>query len=130
MNSEITRADIPMRNRGLLPEIVGVEAVRMRYDRPRVYYADRKRREAREAVEIMVRTSDEFPIADVSPALFVGEVPLVEYEGVGPNLYRFFAFQFEKLREGEPISLGWPDSPEHKVRTNFHYQVRSGAPTA
>ncbi|MGH8627802.1 MAG: hypothetical protein ACREYC_21845 [Gammaproteobacteria bacterium] len=130
MNSESTRVGMSMRNPGLLPQIVGVEAVRMRYERPRVYYADRQRREAREAVEIMVRTSEELPIADVSPALFVGEVPLVEYEGAGPNVYRFFAFQFEKLREGDPISLGWPYSPEHKVRTNFRYHVKGGFPVA
>ncbi|MDQ3775003.1 MAG: hypothetical protein M3461_11890 [Pseudomonadota bacterium] len=114
----------------MLPEIVGVEAVRRGYERPRVYYADRQRREAREAVEIMVRTSEELPIADVSPVLFVGEVPLISYEGAGPHLYRFFAFEFEKLRVGDAISLGWPDSPGQKVRSNFRYQVRGGAPVA
>lgn len=130
MNSESTRPGIPTRKPGLLPEIVGVEAVRVRYDLPRVYYADRQRREAREAVEIMIRTSDELPIADISPALFVGEVPLISYEGAGPNLYRFFAFDFAKLRQGDSISLGWPSSPERKVRTNFRYQIKDGPPVA
>lgn len=115
-----------MSNRPLLPQILGVEAVRVGYDRPRVYYADRQRREAREAVEITVRTSHEFPIADVMPVLFVAETPIIEYVGISPNLYRFFAFEFQKLQEGAPISLGWLHSPERKVRSKFVYQVRGG----
>jgi hypothetical protein len=125
-----TRAGIPTRKAGLLPMIIGVEAVRVRYDRPRVYYAHRQRRKAREAVEIMVRTAGRLPIASISPALFVGGVPLVEYEGAGPNRYRFFAFEFSKLRRGDPISLGWPYSLERKVRSNFRYQPRVGIPAA
>ena len=126
MNAEFSPTNTPGNNPPLLPEILGVEAVRMRYDRPRVYYADRQRREAREGVEIMVRTSRDFQIADVMPVLFVGETPIVEYVGVSPNLYRFFAFEFQKLQEGAPISLGWLHSPERKVRSNFVYQVRGG----
>jgi hypothetical protein len=115
----------PTGNTGLLPMIIGVKAVRVRYERPRVYYLRRQRLRAREAVEIMVRTADRLPIASISPALFVGEVPLVEYEGVGRNQYRFFAFEFAKLRRGDPISLGWPYSPK-RVRTNFRYQPSNG----
>jgi hypothetical protein len=116
---------VPTGNTGLLPMIIGVKAVRVRYERPRVYYLHRQRRSTRDAVEIMVRTADRLPIASISPALFVGEVPLVEYEGVGRNQYRFFAFEFTKLRRGDPISLGWPYSRK-RVRTSFRYQPGSG----
>jgi hypothetical protein len=125
MSFQIARPGFPTRNPGFLPMIIDVKAVRVRYERPRVYYLHRQRRATREAVEIIVRTADRLPITSISPALFVGEVPLVEYEGVGPNVYRFFAFEFAKLRRGDPISLGWPYSPK-KVRTNFRYQPRSG----
>ena len=130
MSFESARPGIPTRNPGFLPMIIDVKAVRVLYERPRVYYLQRQRRETREAVEIMVRTAERFPIASISPALFVGEVPLVEYEGMGPNVYRFFAFEFAKLRLGDPISLGWPYLPERKVRTNFRYQLRGGIPVA
>lgn len=130
MSFESARPSIPTRNSGSLPTVIGVKAVRVRYKRPRVYYLRRQRREAREAVEIMVRTADRLPIASISPTLFVGEVPLVEYEGAGPNLYRFFAFEFTKLRQGDPISLGWPYFPERKVRTKFRYQPGGGIPVA
>jgi hypothetical protein len=127
MSSERTRLENP----GSLPEIIGVEAMRMRYSQPRVYYAERERREAREAIEIIIRTSHEFPMTNLSPALFVGDVPLIEYEGAGPSLYRFFAFDFEKLRAGDPVSLGWLHSFETKRRSDFRYEVkghREGGP--
>ncbi len=126
MDAEISQTNTQENSPLLLPEILGVEAVRVHYDRPRVYYADRQRRETREAVEIMVRTSDELSIADVMPVLFVGETPIIEYVGVSPNLYRFFAFEFQKLLEGVPISLGWLQSPEQKARSKFVYQIRGG----
>lgn len=125
MSFVITGLGFPAGNRGFLPMIIDVKTVRVRYERPRAYYLRRQRRVAREAVEIMVRTADRLPIASISPALFVGEVPLVEYERVSRNLYRFFAFEFAKLRPGDPIALGWPYSPK-KVRTNFRYQPGSG----
>jgi hypothetical protein len=116
---------LPTGNSRLLPMIIGVKAVRVRYERPRSYYFGRQRRQTRDAVEIMVRTADRLPIASISPALFVGEVPLIEYEGMGRNLYRFFAFDFAKLRPGDPISLSWPFSSK-KIRTNYRYQLESG----
>jgi hypothetical protein len=128
MSFESVQSSIPTRTPGFLPMIIDVKAVRVRYERPRVYYLNRQRREAREAVEIRVRTAERLPISSISPALFVGEVPLVEYEGAGPNVYRFFAFEFAKLRQGDPISLGWPYSPGRKVRSNFRYQPRIGVP--
>src|SRR5437660_1260539 len=115
MNAEFSQTNNPGGNPPLLPQILGVEAVRLRYDRPRVYYADRQRRETRDAVEITVSTSHEFPIADVTPVLFVAETPIIEYVGISPNLYRFFAFEFQNLQEGAPISLGWLHSPQRKV---------------
>lgn len=126
MNTEFSQTNTPEGNPPLLPQILGVEAVLVRYDRPRVYYAGRQRREAHEAIEIMVRTSHEFPIADVMPVLFVAETPIIEYVGISPNLYRFFAFEFQSLKEGAPISLGWLHSPQRKVRSNFVYQVKGG----
>jgi hypothetical protein len=110
----------------LLPDILSVRAARVRYQQPIVYYAGRDRRETREAVEIVVQTSAELPIADVSPALFVGDVPLPEYNGMGPNQYKFYAFEFQKLEEGAPIALGWPELPRQKVMTNFRYQLGPG----
>jgi hypothetical protein len=125
MSFEIARPSFPTGNPGFLPMIIDVKAMRVRYERPRVYYLRRQRRATREAVEIIVRTANRLPITSISPALYVGEVPVVEYEGVGPNVYRFFAFEFAKLRPGDPISLGWPYSPK-RVRTNFRYQPSNG----
>jgi hypothetical protein len=110
----------------LLPDIVSVEAARVHYEQPRAYYVGRDRRQTREAAEIVVRTSEELPIADVTPALFVGEVPLAEYTRVGPNKYKFYAFEFQKLEEGAAIALGWPELPSPRVKTKFQYRIGGG----
>src|SRR5207249_4515145 len=112
----------------LLPDILSVEAARVRYKQAKQYYVGRDKRSTSEAVEIVVRTSDELPIANVSPALFVGEIPLPEYTRVGRNLYKFYAFEFQKLEEGTAIALGWPQLPSRKIKTNFRYRL-GGGPT-
>jgi hypothetical protein len=108
-----------------LPEVVGVEARRMRYREPRIYFAGRERREAREGVEILVRTSGPLPVLDLTPVLFVGEVQIPRYEPAGPSLYRFYDFEPERLQEGAPVALGWPYAPDRKTPTRFRYQPQS-----
>ena len=58
MSFEIARPSFPTGNPGFLPMIIDVKAMRVRYERPRVYYLRRQRRATREAVEIIVRTAD------------------------------------------------------------------------
>ena len=125
-----SRANTSERNLWHLPEVSSVEVLRVRYDKPRVYYLGKERQEAREAVEIMVRTVGEFPVRALSPALFIGDIPIIEYAIAGPNLYRFYAFNFQDLPDGAPISLGWPQFPERRVKTRFRYQVRNGPPVS
>jgi hypothetical protein len=108
-----------------LPEVVGVEARRVRYRTPRIYFAGREQREASEAVEIQVRTAGPLPVRDLSPVLFVGEVPLGEYEPAGRHLYTFYAYEPGRLQEGAPIALGWPYAPDRKIPTRFRYQPQS-----
>jgi hypothetical protein len=76
-----------------------------------------------DAVELLVTTSEEIPALAVTPSLIVGEVPLGEYEPVGPNRYLFVAAQPERLQEGAPISLGWPDRPKTIRMSRFTYRA-------
>ncbi len=110
-----------------LPEVVGVESRRVRYATPRVYFAGREQREAREAVEIQVQTAGPLPVRDLSPVLFVGEVPLGEYEPAGRHLYTFFAYEPGRLQEGAPVALGWTYASHRKIPTRFRYQPQSPA---
>jgi hypothetical protein len=119
-----TRGDEQAAGRRLweLPRVLEVRAEQVRYPEPRVYYVGQERREAREAVELLVRTAMELPARALSPALYVGETPVVEYETAGDRLYRFFAYEPEQLQPGAPISLGWPRRPRRRMATGFSYQ--------
>ena len=106
-----------------LPEVLGVEAARVRYPEPRLYYVGSRPALAREAVEITVRTAGPLPTRAWSPALFVGEIAVRAYETVAANVYRFFAYDLATLQEGAFISLGWPQFPERKVITQFVFRL-------
>ena len=107
-----------------LPKVLSINAVQVRYREPKVHYVGSKRVEYREAVELIVQTSGEFPARAFSPALFIGDSPIIDYEVVGENLYRFYAFEFKKLKEDAPISIGWPQFPEQKKDTKLRFKVR------
>jgi len=120
--SNITGRDTRQEGQYDLPEILEVEATRVRYPQPRIYFVGREQREAREAVEILVRTSRSLPVMAMPPVIFVGETPILEYGQAGPKRYRFYVFQPERLQAGSPISIGWPDDPASKVPTRFRYE--------
>src|ERR1700736_1359410 len=75
-----------------LPAVLSVEASRVRYDPPRRYYVGKELRETREGVQILVRTAEPLPVGAISPALFIGDAIVADYEVAGPRLYRFFLF--------------------------------------
>jgi hypothetical protein len=106
-----------------LPKVLSIKAVRVRYKKPKVYSVGRKTREAPEAVELLVQTSGPLPVRALSPALFVGDLVLTDYEPAGDNLYRFYAFAPADLKQGAPISFGWPQFPDRLVKTAFRYKV-------
>jgi hypothetical protein len=106
-----------------LPQVHDVQVKHVRYSQPKYRARGLELVPFREAVEILVTTAGPFPVRAYSPALFVGEAPVIEYEVAGENRYRFLVFDFRGLAEGAPISLGWPQVPEKKVRTKFRYEL-------
>jgi hypothetical protein len=115
-----------MLNPWQLPMVLAVNAKLAHYQQPMIYYVGRQRKEARDAVEIEVQTADEFPVRALSLALFIGDVPVIEYCVKGPNQYRFYAFEFQNLQQGAPVSLGWPQMPSQMMATGFRYQLGGG----
>lgn len=113
-----------------LPQVLEVSLRLARYPEPRTHFVGTERFEASEAVELLVRTASEIPARALSPALFVGGVPIVEYELAGPNQYRFYAFDFRRLPLGAPISLGWLKFPERRQTTPFRFQLPGELPLA
>ncbi|MGH2531389.1 MAG: hypothetical protein ACRDJW_03680 [Thermomicrobiales bacterium] len=125
-DAESREAPAPRPDLWVLPEIIRVEIERRQFAEPRAYYAGRRRIEVKEAVEIRVRTSDEIKARAITPSLFVGDVALPEFETIGPNQYRFFAYEPGSLRDGAPIALGWPGEPEPRKESRFRYEAPAG----
>jgi hypothetical protein len=118
----MTRRIVPQ-VRHELPAVLSVEASRVRYDPPRRYYVGKELREIREGVEILVRTAEPLPVRAISPALFIGDTIVGDYEVAGPSLYRFFLFDLARVTLGAPIALGWPFAPRVARPTNFTLQI-------
>jgi hypothetical protein len=106
-----------------LPDVLSVKASKVRFPQPRLYYVGTRPVLAEEAVEILVRTDRPFPVRALSPAIFVGDVPILDFETMDRNAYRFLSYDSSSLREGAAISLGWPQFPQRKVKTRFVYHL-------
>jgi hypothetical protein len=104
-----------------LPGIVGIEISRVRFDPPKRFYSKGRLLEHREAVQIMVKTTRPMPILDLTPVLFIGDLIVNEYEPAGKNLYRFYAYELQRLKVGAPISFGWPYARKKKIPTSFKF---------
>ncbi len=118
MDSETTQQGPPERPRDI-PNIGGIEIKRVRLDPPVRFYRLGRLISEENAIELLVRTSAPMPILNVTPVLFIGDQIVDSYERVGPNLYRFLAFDPERLPRGARISIGWPYAPSAKIPTPF-----------
>ena len=114
--------ETPGGNPHRLPEILSVQAARVSYREPRIYFVGQEQRTASEAVEIVVQTSGRLPVVAIPAALFIGDIPITAHRPDGRHQYRFFAYEPQRLREGAAIALGWYDNPGSKVPSRFRYQ--------
>jgi hypothetical protein len=112
-----------------LPEIVDLHISIIPYhESPKLRYFKSYLSRYESAVQFLVKTSEPIPLRALSPALYVGNTPVVEVQGIDENSYRFLAFEPEKLEEGAPISLGWIEQREReRVQSKFRYH-REGTP--
>jgi hypothetical protein len=107
-----------------LPEIVDIKIMRISYQGPKRRFFVSYLAKYTEAIEFLVKTTGPLPIRALSPVLYVGDVPINEYEVVGENIFRFLAFEPDQLVEGAPISLGWPGQPpEKRIKTRIRYEL-------
>ena len=109
-----------------MPMILGIEVIRVRYSHPVPYFIKSKQIEIVEGIEFLVKTSEDFPIRALSPALFVGNFPVLDVSRIAENLYRFFvpAPEIDRLETSAPISIGWAGLSEKKVTTKFRFLVQ------
>ena len=106
-----------------LPEIRNIEIRRILFEPRRPRNFESALASYKEAAEFLVRTSGPIPARALGPALFVGDVQVVESEQVESDQYRFLAFDPDRLEPGAPISWGWINAPEQQRReTEFRYE--------
>jgi hypothetical protein len=124
--AEPRRPRVPKR---FLPDIVGLSVTRIPFKPPesrfvRSVYADYK-----EALAFTVDLSDELRLdQDVTPVLYIGDVPVSHAEDLGKRRVRFLAFPDaeRKMKPGAAIAIGWPGLPSQKRETKFRFQPPAG----
>ena len=109
-----------------MPTILNIEIIHVYYNNPISYFFKSEIKKMDEGVKMMVTTSKKFPVRALSPALYVGEFPVTEYDYVSENLYRFIipGPDIEKLKIGESISIGWLGEKTEKIMTNFQFHIQ------
>jgi hypothetical protein len=106
-----------------LPDIVDIRIQRVQFEPPKLRNFKSALADYKEAIEFLVRTNGPIPARALSPALFIGDVRVIENQQMGENLYRFLAFEPQRLEPGTPIGWGWLDSPrEQLLITKFPYE--------
>jgi hypothetical protein len=106
-----------------LPEVVAVESAFRTYRKPRYRARGPEVVPVEEAVEITVTTDAPFPERGLGPVVLIGRAQVTESERIGPNRYRFYAYDFEKLKEGTPIRIGWFGQPRPRRQTGFRFAL-------
>jgi len=107
-----------------LPEVIDMRIKLIPYHAPRLHHFKSKFADYDKAIEFLVKTDGPFPARALSPALFVGDVQIIEGEVVDKNTRRFLSFEFDQLQEGAPISFGWQGDPQDwRKTTKFQFQL-------
>ena len=106
-----------------LPAIVEVQTQNVPFESPQLRNFSSSLDAKTEATEIQVRTNSPIPIRALSPVLHVGSVVLTESEQIGENLYKFWAFEPNRLEDEAPISLSWTNTPNQQFQdSQFRYR--------
>ncbi len=110
-----------------LPKIVDVQIRYVDYQPPKRQfiqsaYADRHR-----AIEFVVAYEGDYPRTyAMAPILYVGDTAVGESEELGDDRIRFLAFDEDRLQEGAPIYLGWPNERPNlnQQEAEFRYALK------
>ena len=106
-----------------LPQVKDIKINLIPYTPPKLRYFKSTFSKYSKAIEFKVTTDGPIPVRALSPALYVGKIPVIEGEVITENVYRFLAFETNELIDNEPIYFGWYGDPEEpREKTNFTYK--------
>jgi len=107
-----------------LPDIVDIKIRHVQFKPHEHKYFRSVLADRKEATEFLVRLSGPVPARALGPALFIGDTQVAESEAVEDNVYRFLAFEHQRLEPGAPIAWGWLDAPpEERKRTKSRFEA-------
>ena len=107
-----------------LPEIVRLQIRRISFKPPKLRNFKSRLSKYTEAIEFMVHLKGSVPVRAFGPALYVGDVPVIESTKVDEKTYRFLAFNIDALEPGAPIYWGWMKDPrELRKPTKYQYKA-------
>lgn len=108
-----------------LPKIVSLKMKVVKFTAPKLKTFTSRLSKYKRAVEITITTDKPIPIRDVAPAIYVGDSPAGHFEkGKGTNEYKFYVFNFDKLKQGEIIRWGWVnDPPGKRIESGYSFTV-------
>jgi hypothetical protein len=102
--------DPPVVDLDTLPAIRGIQFRRVRYPKPRPVVVGTKVVELAEAGEVVVEFAADPPIRALAPAVWIGDVPLTEFDRVAEGRYVFIAPDPRQLKPGAKVEIGWAGS--------------------
>lgn len=106
-----------------LPQIKDIKIKLIPYKPPKLRYFKSSFSKYSKAIEFTVLTDGPIPVRALSPVLYVGKIPVIEGGAIKENVYRFLAFETDKLKDNEPIYFGWHGDPEElRTKTKFTYK--------
>jgi len=114
-----------------LPKLKTATARHVQQEKPRRFVTQGTEYFETDVIEIDVETDGDFAIAGTGPALFVGEVPVVDSEKLGPHRYRIFAPGSTTLPKDALLALGRAGSgtprPEQKTKLRLQWNTAAGS---
>jgi hypothetical protein len=126
MTSDSSHKQGPKEGKDLwtLPKVVSLKVAHRQHRKPVLRFLQSKTLQVSEEVEFLVKTAGDFPIRALSPALYVGDVPITEMDRVKKNVYRFVAFgpSLGQLEAKAPISLGWA-GVSRQIKTKYRFAI-------
>lgn len=112
------RADFSM------PKVLDIQIRATKFEAPRLRNFTSSLPSSDDAVEFIVKTDGPIPGRALGPALYVGEMAVIEVTEVAPNTYRFVAPVREGLKRDAPISLSWTGQlPTNVKNAAFRYRL-------
>jgi|SRR6186713_665075 len=108
-----------------LPKIISLKMKLIDFKAPKLKTFTSSLSKYKRAIEITIVTDKPIPIRNIAATIYIGNTAAIHSEeGKGTNEYKFYVFDFEKLKQDEIISWGWiNDPPTKRINTGYAFNL-------